>query len=76
MLPELLPELTDKTGRDLTGFKMESAKGTGSDRKVAKAAIRGTLGPRRPGAGRFPLLTRFPARLANELRHDSVGTGY
>ncbi len=44
--PELLPELTDRTGRDLTGFKMESAKGTGSDRKVAKAAIRGTLGPR------------------------------
>ncbi|MGY3115397.1 hypothetical protein ACVWYV_003628 [Pantoea eucalypti] len=34
--------------------EIESAKGTGSDRKVAKAVIH--------GAGRFPLLTLFPAR--------------
>jgi len=44
--------------------KTEPAKGARPDRKDAKAAIHGMLGPRRPGAGRFPLLTVFPARQA------------
>ena len=32
---------------------------TGTDQKVAKG-IPGSLGPRRPDAGRFPLLTLLP----------------
>jgi hypothetical protein len=40
----------------------EPAQGTRSDRKVAKAVIHDMLGPRRPGAGRFPPLTVFPSR--------------
>ncbi len=41
---------------------MEPAQVTGSDRKDAKAVVHDTLGPRRPGAGRFPPLTLFPVR--------------
>ncbi len=43
------------------GCGSEPAQGTGSDRKDAKAVIHDTLGPRRPGAGRFPPLTPLPA---------------
>ncbi|WP_312119404.1 hypothetical protein, partial [Pantoea vagans] len=55
-----------KTSHKFTSFldrcEMEPAQGTGSDRKDAKADVHDTLGPRRPGAGRFPPLTLFPVR--------------
>jgi len=53
--------LTSLLVSDAGCFKTVPAQRTGSDRKDTKTAIHGMLGPRRPGAGRFPLLTRFPA---------------
>ena len=46
------------------GFKIEPAQGTGSDRKVAKAAIRGTLGPRLPWRGTLSSSDPVPCALS------------